>query len=213
MTFSLLPDWPALSIFLAAALAVGASPGPGMLFAVARGIGQGAAAAGVSVLGLSFGSFVNCLLAAFGLAALIAASELAYDLVRYAGAAYLGYLAVRTLRTGAVSLEVSGAARQRFGRLFTEGAITNVTNPKSALFYFAFVPQFVDPARGSVLAQFIVLGLLFNVMGNVINLLVALTFGRLSEWLSRHPGVWRGQQWLTASILGGLAAHLVLSDR
>ena len=92
---SLFPDWPAFSVFLIAALAVGASPGPGMMFAVARSVGQGRLAGSVSVLGLSAGSFILCLSAAFGVAAIVAASRLAFDVLRYAGAAYLVYLAVR----------------------------------------------------------------------------------------------------------------------
>jgi threonine/homoserine/homoserine lactone efflux protein len=210
---SLLPEWPSLSVFLLAALAVGISPGPGMLYAVARGIGQGSGAALVSVLGLSTGSFVNCLIAALGMSAVLAASPLAYDIVRYLGAAYLCYLAYRILRAPSEEVSVGKLRTDGLGRIYTQGVITNIVNPKSALFYLSFVPQFVDPARGSAFMQFILLGLIFNVGGNIVNLLVALFFGRIGDWLSQHPRVWRYQRWFTATVLGGLALHLALSVR
>jgi threonine/homoserine/homoserine lactone efflux protein len=210
---SLLPDWPEFSVFLLAALAVGASPGPGMLYAVARGIGQGSRGAVVAVLGLSAGSFMNCLVAAIGLSAVIAASDLAYDVVRYLGAAYLLYLAWNTFRSPTRDMDVGELARESASRMFFQAVLTNVSNPKSALFYLSFVPQFVDPERGSVFAQFMVLGLMFNVSGNIMNLLVALFFGRIGDWLSRHPHVWRWQRWFTGSVLGALALHLALAAR
>ena len=213
MGLSLLPEWSALSVFIVAALAVGISPGPGMLYAVARGIGQGSGAAFVSVLGLSTGSFVNCLIAALGMSAVLAASTLAYDLVRYAGAAYLCYLAYRILRTSNDGIPVGQLQADGLGRIYVQGIITNVVNPKSALFYLSFVPQFVDPARGNAFLQFILLGLIFNVGGNTVNLLVALFFGRIGDWLSRHPRVWQYQRWFTASVLAGLALHLALAAR
>lgn len=210
---SLLPEWSALSVFLLAALAVGISPGPGMLYAVARGIGQGSGAALVSVLGLSTGSFVNCLIAALGMSAVLAASALAYDIVRYLGAAYLCYLAYRILRAPNEEIAVGKLGSDGLGRIYAQGVITNIVNPKSALFYLSFVPQFVDPARGNAFIQFILLGLIFNVGGNIVNLLVALFFGRIGDWLSHHPRIWQYQRWFTASVLGGLALHLALSSR
>jgi len=209
---SLLPAWPAFAAFLAAALAVGASPGPGMLYVVARSVGQGRAAGAVSVLGLSLGSFLNCLAGAFGLSALLAVSPLAYDALRYAGAAYLAYLAYR-IATDRGPVAAPEAGRDGHGRIFRQAVLTNIVNPKSALFYLSFVPQFIDPARGSVIAQFILLGLIFNVGGNSINLIVGLTFGRLGDWLGRHPRAVRVQRWFTASVLGALAATLALAAR
>ena len=213
MGSSLLPEWSSLSVFLIAALAVGISPGPGMLYAIARGIGQGSGAAFVSVLGLSTGSFINCLIAALGMSAILAASTLAYDIVRYLGAAYLCYLAYRILRTSEDEIAVGKLRAQGLGRIYGQGIVTNIVNPKSALFYLSFMPQFIDPARGSPFMQFILLGLIFNVGGNTVNLLVALFFGRIGDWLSTHPRVWQYQRWFTASVLGGLALHLALSTR
>lgn len=210
---SLLPEWSAFSVFLIAALAVGISPGPGMLYAVARGIGQGSGAALVSVLGLSTGSFINCVVAALGLSAALAASTLAYDVVRYLGAAYLAYLAIRMVWGSGDGIAVGRLHTDSLGRIYGQGIVTNIVNPKSALFYLSFVPQFIDPDRGSPFAQFIILGLIFNVSGNIVNLAVAVFFGRIGDWLARHPRVWRYQRWFTASVLGGLALHLALSAR
>ena len=211
---ALLPEWTLFSVFLVATLTVGASPGPGMMFAVARSVGQGRAAGAVSVLGLSAGSFTLCLAAAFGVAAIIAASQLAYDLLRYAGAAYLLYLAWRTIFVGgAIPGRAGEVQRDSAGRIFRQAYVTNIMNPKSGLFYLSFVPQFTDPERGSVLAQFILLGLIFNILGNSINLVVAFFFGHIGDWLAQHKQVWRWQQWFTASVFCAIAAHLVLAGR
>ena len=211
---SLLPDWPAFSVFLVATLTVGASPGPGMMFAVARSVGQGRVAGAVSVLGLSSGSFVLCLAAAFGVAALIAASAVAYDALRYMGAGYLIYLAARTLIVGgAVPGRDGEGRRDPLWRVYRQAVVTNLMNPKSGLFYLSFVPQFTDPERGSVLAQFILLGIIFNLLGNTINLAVAFFFGHIGDWLATHRHAWRIQQWFTASVLCAIAAHLVFAER
>lgn len=211
---SLFPDWPAFGVFLIATLAVGAAPGPGMMFAVARSVGQGRLAGAVSVAGLSAGSFTLCLSAAFGVAAVIAASQLAYDALRYLGAAYLIWLAVRALVVGGVLPGGAGSARRDpLHRVFRQAVVTNLLNPKSGLFYISFVPQFTDPERGSVVVQFILLGVIFNLLGNSINLMVALFFGRIGDWLASHRQVWRWQQWFTASVFCAIAAHLVFAQR
>lgn len=213
--FTLLPDWPVFSVFLLASLAVGASPGPGMMFAVARAMEQGRMAGAVSVLGLSAGSLMWCFAAAFGIAAIIASSPFAFNVLRYMGAGYLVYLALRTLIKNTpppTGIEFS-AKRDPLRRLFFQAIATNLMNPKSVLFYLSFVPQFTDPTRGSVIAQFLLLGIMFNLTGNSINLMVALFFGHIGEWLSRHPRVWQFQQKFTATVFFGIAAHLLLSGR
>ncbi len=212
--FFLLSDWPAFSVFMIAILAVGAAPGPGMMFAVARSIGQGRLAGAVSVLGLSAGSFMLCLAAAFSVAAIIGASQIAYDGLRYLGAAYLIYLAGRTLIAGgAPPGPASKVHRDPLGQVFRQTVITNIMNPKSGIFYVAFLPQFTDPDRGSVIVQFILLGVIFNVTGNSINLAVAYLFGHIGDWLATHRRVWRLQQWFTASVFCTIAGHLILAER
>ncbi len=98
-------------------------------------------------------------------------------------------------------------------RVYRQAVATNLMNPKSGLFYLSFVPQFTDPERGSVLAQFIVLGIIFNLLGNSINLAVACFFGHIGDWLARHRNAWRVQQWFTASVFCAIAAHLVFAER
>ncbi len=211
---SLLPNWPAFGVFMLATLAVGAAPGPGMMFAVARSIGQGRLAGAVSVLGLSLGSFILCLAAAFGVAAIIGASQIAYDGLRYMGAAYLIYLAVRVVVIGGAPPGHHGDPhRDPLARVVRQAVATNLMNPKSGMFYVAFLPQFTDPERGSVIAQFILLGVIFNVTGNSINLAVAYLFGHLGDWLASHRKVWRLQQWFTASLFCAIAGHLILVER
>jgi len=206
----LFPPGPEFSLFFVTAFVIGVAPGPGMLYAIARSLGQGKAAALVSVLGLSTGSFLNCLAAALGLAALLAVSPAATLALRYAGASYMLYLAWRIAR-GPGGLAASRLNdRKRLAAVYGQAVITSILNPKSALFYLAFLPQFTDPARGPLLLQFILLGAIFNVMGNCINLVVALFFGQIGDWLARHPGFWVGQKWLTASLLAAVALHMLL---
>ncbi len=199
---------------MVATLAVGAAPGPGMMFAVARAIGQGRLAGAVAVLGLSLGSFFLCLAAAFGVAAVIGASQIAYDGLRFMGAAYLVYLAVRVLLIGGAPPGRDGAVhRDPLGRVFRQAVATNIMNPKSGMFYLAFIPQFTDLERGSVIVQFILLGVIFNVTDNGINLAVAWFFGHIGDWLASHRGVWRLQQWFTASLFCAIAGHLIFAER
>ena len=186
-----------------------------MMFAVARAVEQGRKAGVVSVLGLSTASLIWCLAAAFGVAAIIATSPLAYDVLRYMGAGYLVYLAVRTiiLRAGPPKNDDNEAKLDSYTRLYFQAVATNLMNPKSFLFYLSFVPQFIDAERGNVVAQFILLGVIFNIMGNTMNLSAALFFGRIGEWLSQNPKIWRMQQWFTATVFCSIAAHLLFAAR
>ena len=159
------------------------------------------------------GAFVHLGAAAVGLSELFRYSPIAYDAVRYAGAAFLLYLAWRVL-TGGDDL---GAPRRRRlagpAKVFLQGVLTNLLNPKVALFYLSFLPQFVDPARGSVALQIVILGCMLNGLGLIVKLGVALTAGGLGNWLRAHPRLQRAQRWLTASILAALALRVALPER
>jgi len=209
----LLPDLPHLAVFLVATLTLNLTPGPDILYVIARGVGQGRRAALVSVFGISGGILVHTVSAAVGLAAVLASSALASEVIRYVGAAYLCYLGVRIIRARGEGGQVENLEDKRLATIFRQGFVTNVLNPKVGLFFLAFLPQFVDPSRGLVGAQIVLLGIIFNTSGTVVNLSVALLSGRLGAWLEARPATFRLQRWFTGSVLIGLAARLVLAGR
>ena len=208
-----MPEAKSILLFLLATLMLNVTPSPDMLYVVARSVGAGRPAGVVSALGIAAGLLVHTLLVACGLAGLLLAVPVAYDLVRYAGAAYLIYLGIRALSTR----QRSGAERRLkqggLGATFLQGLITNVLNPKVALFFLAFLPQFVDQARGHVAAQILTLGLLFNLSGTTVNVIVALaasfTRGRFKSWSGATPTL----RWLTGGVFIGLGLRLALLER
>ena len=209
----MLPDGPVFAVFLAAVVTLTITPGPDMIYVASRALGQGRAAGVLSTFGVITGTFVHLGLAALGLAELFRHSPLAYDLVRYLGAAYLLYLAWQVARARD-DPGFSAARGNRVGRarIYLQGLTTNLLNPKVALFYLSFLPQFVDPERGSVALQVLLLGSCLNGFGLLVKLTVALTAGGLGDWLRRHPRVRRVQAWVTASILAGLALRIALPE-
>src|SRR5262249_41442614 len=145
-----LPDSQSLGIFLLAALVLLLTPGPAVLYIVARSMDQGRRAGLVSVLGVHAGTLVHVLAAAAGLSALLTGSATAFRVVKYLGAAYLVYLGIRRFLARGATGEGSGARELRLSRVFLDGAVVNVLNPKTALFFLAFLPQFVDVSRGRI---------------------------------------------------------------
>ncbi|MEO6457268.1 MAG: LysE family translocator [Chloroflexia bacterium] len=208
-----MPEISTLLIFLAATLALNLTPGPDMLYVMARGVGQGHTAGVVSALGIGGGTLVHTLAVALGLSTLLVSLPTVYEAIRYAGAGYLLYLGIRTLTIREdVRLNTQRPA-QSLSRIFRQGVVTNVLNPKVALFFIAFLPQFADPARGSVAWQMLVLGLLFNVSGTTVNTIVGLLSGYLGARLKEHPTFWRVQRWFTGGVFIALAARLAVPDR
>jgi threonine/homoserine/homoserine lactone efflux protein len=205
-----MPDFGALSAFFAAAFLLNIAPGPDMLYVIGRSIGQGRRAGTVSALGIFVGCLVHIFIAAIGLAALLRSSPVAYSIVRYAGAAYLVYLGVRVLLERANPLEAPETQSAPLRQIFAQGVITNVLNPKVALFFLAFLPQFIQPQRGSVALQIIVLGLIFDVGGTLVNLVVAQAGGRIGEAIQRHSGLSRLQKWFTGTMFIGLGMKVAL---
>jgi threonine/homoserine/homoserine lactone efflux protein len=203
-----MPDFSALGAFFAAAFLLNIAPGPDMLYVIGRSIGQGRRAGTVSALGIFVGCLVHIFIAAVGLAALLRSSPLAYSIVRYAGAAYLVYLGVRVLLERSNTLEAPEVQSAPLRQIFTQGVITNVLNPKVALFFLAFLPQFIQPHRGSVALQIIVLGLIFDVGGTLVNLAVAQAGGRLGDAIKRHSGLARLQKWFTGTVFIGLGMRV-----
>ena len=208
-----MPDLQTLALFLAAGLALNLTPGPDMLYVATRGSAEGRAAGVASALGIAAGCLVHVAALALGLSALLKAVPLAYDAVRWAGAAYLVWLGLRALVRPA-PLALGGAlAPRRLAAVFRQGVVTNVLNPKVALFFLAFLPQFVDPARGSAARQIVVLGLLFNVTGTLVNLGVAYLASGATAWLRAHERRTALAQRLTGLVFVGLGVRLALGGR
>jgi threonine/homoserine/homoserine lactone efflux protein len=202
-----------LAVFVAASLVLIVTPGPDMLYVIARGIAQGRATAIVASLGISSGLLVHTTLAAFGLSVLLSQSVAAFLVVKYAGAAYLLYLGARALLSKGDLLLPEGMASVRPGVAFRQGFLSNVLNPKAALFVQAFLPQFVVPGRGDTVGQVLLLGLLLIAMGLAFHILVAFGAGRLGGWLRRRPRVNAWLRWLTGGTFIGLGLRLALPDR
>jgi threonine/homoserine/homoserine lactone efflux protein len=207
-----MPEKAAFLTFLIAALALNLAPGPDMLYVIGRSVGQGRKAGIVSSLGVFVGCWVHILAAAFGIAALLRSSPVAFNVVRYAGAAYLIYLGIKMLaqKTDLTSQQLK---TESLGAIFRQGAITNMLNPKVAIFFLAFLPQFIDASRGSVALQIVVLGLIFNVGGTLVNLAVAYAGGTLGELLRRNQSIARLQRRFTGLIFVGLGLRLAWQKR
>jgi threonine/homoserine/homoserine lactone efflux protein len=203
------PASPSITLFLVASLVLLVVPGPAVLYIVARSTDCGKAAGIVSALGIAVGSVGLVFATAFGLSALIAASPVAYDVIRYVGGAYLVFLGVRTWRSRDVAATGAHTARKPYRRIFADGIVVNFLNPKTAIFFLAFLPQFVDPA-GSVRLQLVVLGLVFVAMGTVTDSLYALASGALAERLRASQRFPRVRRVLVGMVYVGLGCAAVL---
>jgi threonine/homoserine/homoserine lactone efflux protein len=208
----MMPEKTAFLTFLFAAFMLNIAPGPDMLYVIGRSVGQGRKAGIVSALGIFVGCWAHILAAAFGIAALLRSSPIAFNMVRYAGVAYLVYLGVKMLVKHS-SLVQQQLQPDSLAAIFRQGVITNVLNPKVALFFLAFLPQFIDARRGSVAWQILLLGLIFNVGGTAVNLGVAYAGGTLGELLRRNARFARLQQWFTGLVFIGLGARLAWQRR
>jgi threonine/homoserine/homoserine lactone efflux protein len=185
-----------------------------MLLIASRSLGQGRMAGFLTYAGIAAGSYLQAFAAALGLSQLFLMVPAAYDALRLAGAAYLAWLAWTTLRAKApLFAPVAGAARLSMRRIFVQGLLTNLLNPKMAVFMLALLPQFLRPEAGSVALQVMVLATILNTTGLVANGIVILTAGRLGEALARRPHLARMPQKLMGAVFGALALRLALSTR
>jgi threonine/homoserine/homoserine lactone efflux protein len=201
-----------LTLFLAASLALIIAPGPDSLYVLARGVGQGRRAGIISAFGTSTGLLVRTSAAALGVAALLQASTLAYTVMRLAGAAYLLYLGIRTLLSKQPFNLPEAGVRTSGARMYAQGALTNILNPKVALFFVAFLPQFADPRSGALAPQMLLLGVTFALMGLAYLVLVALISSALGRLLRAHPAWASRLRWFTGSVLIGLGVRLAISE-
>jgi threonine/homoserine/homoserine lactone efflux protein len=206
-----MPDLSHYMLFVAAALVLLVVPGPAVLYIVARSIDQGRRAGLMSVLGVAVGSMFHVTAAALGLSALLVSSTAAYESVKYVGAAYLIFLGVQKFvkredATEKVEREAPGAFK-----IFSQGVLANTLNPKTALFFFAFLPQFVDVSRGSVALQILFLGLTFTALGICSDGSWALVASAAGSKLKQNSSFLRGQRYIAGSVYLGLGLATAFS--
>jgi len=182
------------------------------MYIVARSIDQGRKAGLVSVFAIAAGNIFHVTAATLGLSAILLSSALAFDVVKYLGAAYLIYLGVRKLMTREEVETTQAVERKSLGRIFSQGVIVGVLNPKTALFFFAFLPQFVDRSRGAVGLQMLLLGLTFMAMATVTDSLYALLAGSAGRWLRGSARYLRFQRYFTGTVYIGLGLTAALSS-
>jgi threonine/homoserine/homoserine lactone efflux protein len=201
-----------LICFLGASVALTLAPGPDNLFVLTQGIARGRKAAIVTALGMCSGISVHTTAAAFGISALFYSSAAAFNLVKYAGAAYLLYLAYRTLKERS-AVRLSKADERPPLALFKRGFIMNVLNPKVAMFFLAFLPQFVSPNADYFALQMLLLGFIFMAQAVIIFILIGFFAGSIGNFLLARPGIARRFDWLTAGVFASLGIRLALTER
>ena len=202
---------PNLPLFLLAALILLLTPGPAVLYIIARGMDQGRLAGFVSVLSIETGNSVHVLGATLGLSAILLSSALAFAVVKYLGAAYLIYLGVRRLLARTQGHEIASAQRQSLRRIYSQGVLVATLNPKTALLFLAFLPQFVNPSAGSVTLQLLTLGGLFVMMAIVTDSMYALLASTAGDWLKRNQTFLRADRYIVGSVYIGLGLTAALT--
>ena len=209
-----MPATASLISFALVCLGMALTPGPNMMYLVSRSICQGRRAGLVSLGGVFLGFLVYMLAAAFGITALLFAVPIAYDGLRFAGAAYLLYLAWNALRPGGRSpFQVRQLPVDSNRRLLAMGFFTNLLNPKAAMLYLSLLPQFIDPSHGSVLTQSLVLGSLQIIISLTINALISAAAGSVAAFLGTRPLWMTAQRWLMGTVLAGLGLRMALESR
>jgi threonine/homoserine/homoserine lactone efflux protein len=201
-----------LPVFLAAAVALIVTPGPAVLYIVTRSVDQGRKAGLASVLGVEAGNLFHVLGAALGVSAVLLSSALAFDVVKYLGAAYLIYLGVRKLTTKENPEDVQVGEHRSLRRVFTQAMIVAILNPKTALFFFAFLPQFVDTTRGSVTLQMLMLGLIVVTIAIISDSIYAMAAGTAGRWLRGNLRYLRFQRYFTGTVYIGLGITAALAS-
>jgi threonine/homoserine/homoserine lactone efflux protein len=201
-----------LALFALAALLLALTPGPVWLYLISRTLAQGRRAGYFSMFGVAAGLALHVLLAAFGLSVVLLAIPLAFDAIRIAGAVYLLWLAVATVRSGGV-FQASPLPPAAPGVLLRQAFVAAALNPKVAVFYLSLFPQFIDPARGSVLAQSLALGAIQLASAALVDLSLVTVAGLLAAWFAGRPLWLRMQRWFLGSAFGALAVWLALTPR
>jgi len=200
-----------LHFFMGAALVLLLVPGPAVLYITTRSATQGRLAGLVSVLAIETANFIQAVAAGLGLSAILLSSALAFNVVKYLGAAYLIYLGVRKLITSDNGMENDVIKKESLTRIYWQGFAVNILNPKTALFFFAFLPQFVDPARGNIITQNLFLGAVFVGMAIVTDSMYALLASSIAGRLSASPRFQKGQRYFAGLVYIGLGITTALT--
>lgn len=193
-----------LSLFLIASFALLITPGPAVLYIVARSMNQGRMAGIASVLGVETANFFHASAAALGLSAILLSSALAFNVVKYLGAAYLIYLGVRKIISREDETKTELSRQENLSRIYTQGFVVNLFNPKTALFFFAFLPQFVNTLNANITLQMFLLGIMFVVMGTITDGCYAFVSSSIGNQLKDNQGFARNQRYFTGLIYIGL---------
>jgi threonine/homoserine/homoserine lactone efflux protein len=213
-----MPEVSTLALFVAAALALLLVPGPAVIYVVARSVEGGRLTGFVSVLGVELGTLLHVVFAAAGLSAIVVSSAAAFSVVKWLGAAYLVWLGLRQILgrdSGNEELPLSGGGENRF-RVFSQSLLVQVLNPKVALFFLAFLPQFVDPSRGAAWTQVVVLGATLAILGLFTDGLYALLGGTAGEWIRKQragAGLRRAGRYVTGGVYIALGAVAAVSGK
>jgi threonine/homoserine/homoserine lactone efflux protein len=201
------------SAFLLTSLVILLAPGPDMAFIISRSIGEGRNAGIATAIGMQLGVFVHICLAAFGLSAILMTSIWAFQIVKYIGAAYLIYLGIQTLRKGKSISFTSEKKSMSVRKAFFQGALTDLFNPKVAVFFLTFLPQFINPQIASPIGQFFLFGLIFSVMGLIVDIFTSILASSLRHTLTKNEKVLWWQQKISGFTLIGLGTWLALEKR
>lgn len=204
-----MPDFSHLAAFALVCFGMVLTPGPNMIYLISRSIAQGRVAGLISLCGVALGFVVYMLCAAFGITAVLFAVPYAYDALRFGGALYLLWLAWQAVRPGGRSpFQIRDLPHDRPRKLFAMGFLTNLLNPKIAMLYLALLPQFIDPAAGSVLGQSVMLGAIQIVISVSVNAMIAFAAGSIALFLRERPFWSLVQRWLMGTMLAGLAVKM-----
>lgn len=208
----MLIDWTNLSVFLAAALTLNLTPGNDMMYVLGQCLKSGRSAGIAASFGIMTGSFVHIGLVAVGVAAILTQLPVLFEALRWAGVAYLVWLAFKALTSAASQFHADGARRSHFAA-WRDGVIVNVLNPKVAVFMLAFLPQFIDPSHGSALLQILIFGMIFNIGGTAVLLVVCCFAGSIGDKLRNNPRIARGFSLACGGVFLLLATRLAFDRR
>ncbi len=206
-------EWSSFALFFAASWILIITPGPDMIYVITRGVSQGRKAGVISAVGVTLGILVHTFFAAFGLAIILRTSALAFLAVKFVGAGYLVYLGIKSIKDKTTFTFSNDKPHRRIRKVFVQGILSNVLNPKVALFFLAFLPQFVNPKYGTASVQMVCLGLTFALFGVVFLVLLGYFSGGIGSWLSRKHNLAEKLRWFTGGVLILLGLRLAFIER